>query len=369
MKKISILMVLGVVFCSSALGQRNCSYITYSLINDNLKIAPGCDVFQNMAVTETQTYNVWCVDTTSNNNIYFTASPNPQITSTGQTTEACSSPRIDCYPDFEPENDNAGFANASDNINRFYLRVWDRQRNGTSCDKVGFQQSLQQCAAVQCSPGGGGSADDPPPSGCGDSGGAGLSDGGSGTGCSPIIIDTEGKGFHLTSAAGGVTFDIAGDGHIIQIAWTVPGSGNAFLSLPGPDGLIHNGKQLFGNFTAQPHSPHPNGFLALDEYDKPENGGNGDGVIDEKDAVFSRLRLWIDENHDGISQPNELHTLPELGIYSLALSYYESRRTDDFGNQFRYRGRVNPGQRRDTRDETPSGDPGRWEYDVFLVVK
>jgi hypothetical protein len=187
--------------------------------------------------------------------------------------------------------------------------------------------------------------------------------------CSPIIIDTEGEGFHLTSAAGGVTFDIRGDGHSRQIAWTAPGSHNAFLALPGADGVVHNGTQLFGNFTKQPASPHPNGFLALAEFDKPENGGNGDGVIDERDAVFSRLRLWIDENHDGISQPFELHTLPELGIYSLSLDYFESRRTDEFGNQFRYKARVNPGEHRDPRDQTPSGIPGRWAYDVFLVIQ
>lgn len=223
----------------------------------------------------------------------------------------------------------------------------------------------------QQNPGGGGVAPPDPclnataPGPTGNFGGPG----GPTPGCSPIIIDTAGEGFHLTSAQAGVLFDITGSGHPIQIAWTAPGSRNAFLALPGSDGLVHNGKELFGNFTPQPESAHPNGFLALAEYDKPENGGNGDGVIDEKDAIFSRLRLWIDENHDGISQPNELHTLPEVGVYSISLRYFESRRTDDFGNQFRYKARVNPGERRDPKDETPSGYPGRWTYDVFLMTQ
>lgn len=212
----------------------------------------------------------------------------------------------------------------------------------------------------------------PPPGGpgCGD-GGSGFTrgTGGDGSNCSPIIIDTKGEGFHLTSADGGATFDIAGDGHPVQIAWTDSHFHNAFLVLPGSDGLVHNGKELFGNFTPQPQTPDPNGFLALAQFDKPENGGNGDGIIDDKDTAFPQLRLWIDENHDGVCQPNELHRLPELGVYSLSLSYGESRRTDQFGNVFRYRGRVNPGVRRDPRDETPTGEPGRWEYDVFLTTK
>jgi hypothetical protein len=153
------------------------------------------------------------------------------------------------------------------------------------------------------------------------------------------------------------------------MAWTDSHFHNAFLTLPGPDGLVHNGKELFGNFTPQPQSPHPNGFLALAQFDKPENGGNGDGIIDEKDSVFSQLRLWIDGNHDGICQPDELHRLPELGIYSLALNYVESRRRDGFGNTFRYKAQVDPGERRDPRDQTPSGAPGRWAYDVFFVTK
>lgn len=187
----------------------------------------------------------------------------------------------------------------------------------------------------------------------------------------PIIIDTEGEGFHLTSAGNGVTFDIRGDGQPMRISWTAPGYHNAFLALDRDgSGVIASGKELFGNVTAQPLSATPNGFLALAEFDKPENGGNGDGVIDEHDAVFSKLVLWIDENHDGISQPSELHKLSEFGIHSLSVSYFESRKTDEFGNQFRYKARVNPRKdHRDSRDETVAGEVGRWAYDVFFVTK
>jgi len=188
---------------------------------------------------------------------------------------------------------------------------------------------------------------------------------------SPIIIDTGGEGFHLTSAENGVTFDIQGDGQPMRIAWTAPGYYNAFLALDRDgSGTITSGKELFGNITAQPQSATPNGFLALAEFDKPENGGNGDGVIDEQDAVFSKLVLWIDDNHDGISQPSELHKLSEFGIHSLSIGYFESRKTDEFGNQFRYKARVNPRKEdRDSRDETVAGEVGRWAYDVFFVTK
>lgn len=181
--------------------------------------------------------------------------------------------------------------------------------------------------------------------------------------CSPIIIDTTGGGFHLTSAKNGVMFDIAGNGHPVQIAWTEPGSGNAFLALDrNHNGKIDSGEELFGNFTPQSKSAHPNGYLALAEFDKPENGGNGDGIIDQRDAVFPYLLLWIDENHDGISQPNELHSLPELGVDSIGLKYHEDPYVDEWGNRFRYRGRLNP----DPRDGESSD--GRFTYDVFLQV-
>jgi hypothetical protein len=180
---------------------------------------------------------------------------------------------------------------------------------------------------------------------------------------SPIIIDTDGKGFHLTSADDGVRFDITGDGKIDQIAWTARGSTNAFLALPH-DGKITSGQELFGNFTPQPLSNHPNGFLALAVYDLPGNGGNGDGVIDDQDAVFSSLRLWIDKNHDGVAQPDELYTLPELGVFSISLHYKESWHVDKYGNLFRYKGSINfvPGEEED------DSKADKVIYDVFFRI-
>jgi hypothetical protein len=182
-----------------------------------------------------------------------------------------------------------------------------------------------------------------------------------GTGCgSPIIIDTTGQGFFLTNVANGVTFDISGTGTPVQMGWTAKGASNAFLALPGPDGLVHNGEELFGNFSPQPPSSNPNGFLALAVYDLPANGGNNDGIIDSRDAVYSRLRLWLDENHDGISQPNELHTLSSLGVASISLKYHFSRKEDQFGNLFRFRSRLN------IHDPDDQSEVGPTAYDIFF---
>ena len=84
-----------------------------------------------------------------------------------------------------------------------------------------------------------------------------------------------------------------------------------------------------------------------------------DGVIDKNDYVFADLQLWQDLNHNGISEPSELYSLPALGLGVISLDYKEARRKDGHGNTYRYRAKLT-----DSRNI----QLGRWAWDVFPVA-
>ena len=185
-------------------------------------------------------------------------------------------------------------------------------------------------------------------------------------GATPIVIDVVGNGFKLTDVNNGVNFNLYNnpDGGRERFSWTATDSDDGWLAFDrNQNGLIDNGRELFGNFTPQskpPDGEQRNGFLALGEYDKPGQGGNSDGLIDLRDSVFNSLKLWRDTNHNGVSELDELQSLSSLGITEIELDYKLSRRTDAHGNQFKYRAKV-----RDAR----GSQIGRWAWDVILVTQ
>lgn len=130
--------------------------------------------------------------------------------------------------------------------------------------------------------------------------------------------------FKLTDVQHGVTFDLNADGVPDTVSWTASGSHLAFLALDrNGNGKIDNGSELYGNHT---YAEVSNGFQAL-----------SNDLVAQGDALYSKLLLWEDENHDGISQPEELHKL--LDSYkSIDGSYVGDDLRDKYNNLFQFSG-------------------------------
>ena len=144
------------------------------------------------------------------------------------------------------------------------------------------------------------------------------------------------------------------------MSWPDQAAQNGWLALDrNGNGIVDDFTEFFGNLTPQAPANDPNGYLALAVFDEEMNGGNGNGVIDPGDSVYDHLLVWVDANHNGISEPEELHTLRELGIFRIDLKYRESHYVDKNGNSFRYKARI-----WDNSDK-----PHDLCYDVSLTVE
>lgn len=118
--------------------------------------------------------------------------------------------------------------------------------------------------------------------------------------CDPLVINMDTDVTELSDQT--FYFDIDADGEMDEISQLGAGSGYLALDKNG-DGVINDGSELFGTESG-------NGFKDLAQYDD-----DGNGWIDENDAIWSKLQIWTkDENGN-----DKLYRLADKGVGAICL--------------------------------------------------
>ncbi|WDE01002.1 hypothetical protein [Thalassomonas actiniarum] len=155
----------------------------------------------------------------------------------------------------------------------------------------------------------------------------------------PIVIDLGQDGIHFGDAGVGVNFDLLNNGQPKLMQWVKANENDAFLVWDANgNGVVDNGSELFGSGSTLLNSgvKAANGYEALGQFDLEELGGNNDGFITSADNVWSSLSLWLDLNADGISTVEEMLSLEEFEISTLAVTPKVNNRHDSSGNWLPY---------------------------------
>jgi len=118
--------------------------------------------------------------------------------------------------------------------------------------------------------------------------------------CDPLVINLDTNIAELEDQK--FFFDLDADGEMDEISLLNGGSG--YLALDkNQDGTINDGSELFGTASGD-------GFADLEKYDQ-----DGNGWIDEADAVFDKLKIWCkDENGNDV-----LYKLADKGVGAICL--------------------------------------------------
>ena len=116
----------------------------------------------------------------------------------------------------------------------------------------------------------------------------------------PLVVNFQNASVSFSNIKHNLDLDLDGD----KEEFSFVGRGSGFLTLDkNNDGIVNDGSELFG-----PNSG--DGFDDLRVYDE-----DGNGWIDENDAVFDSLRIWTkEENGD-----EKFYTLKDVGIGALYL--------------------------------------------------
>lgn len=127
----------------------------------------------------------------------------------------------------------------------------------------------------------------------------------------PIVLDLNNTGFHFTAVSNSNAFLLnAQDGWRHRTAWVT--GGNALLAYDRyGDGIVHDSSQIaFKQFMPDAQTD-LQGLAAFDS--------NHDQIIDQRDALWSKLGVWLDANENGLGEQGEYVSLNAAGITSISL--------------------------------------------------
>ncbi len=177
---------------------------------------------------------------------------------------------------------------------------------------------------------------------------------------SPIVLDfmTVGRPQFSSVESSKVRFDLNGDGRPERTGWMAGYRDVGLLALDlDTNGSIDSGKELFGEGTIMNKTGKraKDGYAALAQYDS-----NKDGFIDSKDAIYGKLVVWFDRNHDGKTNSDELVSLAQSQVTRIALKHTRLKDAERFenGNEMRTTAKFwGPAQ---------CGSAGCNSYDVYF---
>lgn len=124
---------------------------------------------------------------------------------------------------------------------------------------------------------------------------------------SPIALDLNGDGVHVSTLEEGVQFDVMGTGVTQAVRWIDEHDG--FLVFDkNQDGVITGIQELA-------LSPESEFWTDLNKIDS-----NGNGSVDSSDEIFKDLAIWVDSNTNGVADQGELKSMGDFGIQSFNLN-------------------------------------------------
>ena len=172
----------------------------------------------------------------------------------------------------------------------------------------------------------------------------------------PIVLDLGGDGIQfIPLGQSRARFDIDGDGRRQILAWIGPEDGLLVYDRDGDRLISHRDEIAFKDYLANAKTD----LEGLAWFDQFAQGGNEDGVLDARDALWSKFGVWRDADQDGETDPGELRMTGEGGLSSVNLQSDNVRRDGGPDAQIFGRGQF---VIRDTEGNPLSGD----FYDMAL---